>query len=99
MHEKVVSLNSFFCSIVRTNVGMSPMLVLVTLLSSTGNLSPSLYICQEILAGGIPVAGQNSFMFLPGLTNKSCRPAPDTEVPVMLGSNTFVFILGGSEKG
>ena len=73
------------------------MLVLVTLLSSTGNLSPT--ICQKIMAGGIPVAGQNSCTLLPGMTNKFCRPAPDTKVPVMLGSNTVVFILGGSEKG
>ena len=94
MHEYFVKL--FFCSIMTTTVGMPPMIVLITF-SATGNISSSTY--QETLAGGIPVAGQNSCTLLPGMTDKLCRPAPDTEVPGMLGSDIVVFILGGSEKG
>ena len=81
-----------FCSIVTTNVGMPPMVVVLVTFLSTRNPS----INQRILAGGIPVAGQNSRTLLPGMTNKFCRPAPDTAVPGMLGSDIVVFIVGGS---
>ena len=94
--EQVYLVKLSFCSIVKTTVGMPPMVVLVTF-SSTGNLFSSTY--QETSAGGIPVAGQNSFTLLPGMTDKFHRPAPDTKVPDVLGSDIVVFIAGGSEKG
>ena len=93
MHVYSVELS--FCSIDKTFVGMPPM---VAVALDTFFSSKNTVISQFISAGGIPVAGQNSCTLLPGMTDKFCRPAPDTVVPGMLGSDIVVFILGGSEK-
>ena len=92
VHEYSVKLS--FCSKTKTDESTSPPLMVVY--EAEIKDPPENHNEEGV---GLPVAGQYSCNMVPGMTDKFCRPAPDTKLVPDIGSDIVVFIVGGSERG